>query len=120
MKSQFIQHAIQEAEKSQQHFKHGAILVKKNKMISGGHNRVTRKCQSHMFSIHAEMAAINHSSQSQGLTNTQIYVVRIDNNNLLADSKPCSNCQHFMKLHGITRVFFSTGILNKQFDSLYI
>lgn len=120
MKSQFIQYAIQEAEKSQQNFKHGAILVKKNKMISSGHNKVTRKCPSHMFSIHAEMAAIKHSSESQGtLTNTHIYVVRI-NNDGLADSKPCTNCQHFMKLHGITRVFYSTGIPDKEVKSLYI
>ena len=119
MKTQFIQHAIEEAKRSQQNFKHGAILVKKNKMISSGHNKVTKKCPSHMFSIHAEMAAIKQSSDSNGLANTHIYVVRI-NNDGLADSKPCINCQHFMKLHGISRVFYSTGLSNKAIDSLYI
>ena len=119
MKAQFIQHAIEEAQKSQQNFKHGAILVKKNRMISGGHNKVTRKCPSHMFSIHAEMAAIKHSSGSIGLAKTHLYVVRI-NNEGLADSKPCTDCQHFMKLHGISRVFYSTGLPTKEIDSLYI
>ena len=119
MKNQFIHYAMEEAEKSQQNFKHGAILVKHNKMISRGHNKVTRKCPSHMFSIHAEMAAIKQSSESQTLANTHIYVVRISNSGL-ADSKPCSNCQQFMKLHGITRVFYSTGIHNNEFNSLYI
>ena len=116
MKDRFIQHAIKEAKKSQQNFKHGAILVKKNKMISSGHNKVTKKCPSHMFSIHAEIAAIKHSSDSNGLTDTHIYVVRI-NNDGLADSKPCANCQHFMKLHGISRVFYSTGIANNEVES---
>ena len=118
MRKQFIQTAIEEASKSQQLFKHGAIVVKNKKIISIGHNKVTSKCPSHMHSIHAEMAAIKQSHEKSKLSNSHVYVVRITNMGL-ADSKPCINCQHFMKMHGITRVFYSTGNVH-EFESMFI
>jgi|TARA_B110000046_G_C12628067_1_gene247485 tRNA(Arg) A34 adenosine deaminase TadA len=119
MKQQFIVRAMEEAQRSDQNFKHGALLVKNRKIISQGHNRTTTKCPSHMFSIHAEIAAIKQFSEKINIQNSHIYVVRINNQSSLADSKPCYNCQHFMKLHGISRVFYSTGKEN-EFNNLYI
>lgn len=119
MKKQFILKAIEEAERSAQNFKHGAILVKNNKVLAVGHNHVTKKCPSHMHSVHAEMAAIKQSSEKPStIQNAHIYVVRI-NSCGLADSKPCCLCQQFMKMHGISRVFYSTG-KEDDFASLYI
>lgn len=119
MKKQFILKAIEEAKRSSQNFKHGAILVKNKKVIAVGHNRVTKRCPSHMYSVHAEMAAIQQSNNKpSSIQNAHIYVVRI-NNCGLADSKPCCLCQQFMKIHGISRVFYSTGI-DYDLASLYI
>jgi len=120
MKKQFILKAIEEAERSHQNFKHGAILVKNKKILSSGHNHVTKRCPSHMHSVHAEMDAIKQSTdKSSVIQNSHIYVVRI-NKCGLADSKPCCLCQHFMKMHGISRVFYSTGSTDDEFASLYI
>ena len=120
MRKQFILKAIEEAEKSQQNFKHGAILVKNKKVIATGYNRVTQKCPSHMFSVHAEIAAIKSSTdKTKVISDSHIYVVRI-NSCGLADSKPCLKCQQFMKIHGISRVFYSTGGESNEIASLYI
>lgn len=119
MRQVIVKMAIEEATRSAQHFKHGAVVVRNGKIISTGHNKVTTKCPSHMYSIHAEMAAIKHSNERCGLVDSHIYVVRI-NKCGLADSKPCANCQRFMKLHGVSRVYYSTGDTAQQFKSLYI
>lgn len=118
MKKHFICKAIEQAEKSSQNFKHGAILVKNNKIVSFGHNKVTQKGPSHLYSVHAEMAAIKHSTNLHKISNSHVYVVRI-NRCGLAESKPCEKCQQFMRLHGVSRVFYSTGV-DDEFKSLYI
>lgn len=120
MKKQFILKAIEEANRSDQNFKHGAILVKNKKVVATGHNHVTKKCPAHMHSVHAEMAAIKQSKEkSSVINNSHIYVVRV-NSCGLADSKPCCLCQQFMKMHGVSRVFYSTGKGQDDFASLYI
>jgi tRNA(Arg) A34 adenosine deaminase TadA len=117
MRKEFISKAIEQAERSSQNFKHGAIIVKNKKIISLGHNKISSKVPSHLYSIHAEMAAIKGSSKN--VTNSHCYVVRV-NTYGLAESKPCEKCQQFMKMHGVTRVFYSTGSKLEEFKSLYI
>ena len=120
MKKSFVDLAISEAERSYQNFKHGAIVVRSGKVISSGHNKVSSRCPNHMYSIHAESAAIKNCSEKTGcLTNSHVYVVRI-NKTGLAGSQPCSKCQRFMKLHGVSRVFYSTGRREQMWDSMYI
>ena len=117
MKKAIVDIAVDEALRSGQNMKHGAVIVRSGKILSSGHNKVTNKGPSHMFSCHAEMAAIKQSTKRGALQDAHLYVVRI-NNCGLADSKPCCNCQRFMKIHGISRVFFSTN--SGTFDSMYI
>ena len=107
--TRIIDTAYEEAKRSAQNHKHGAVLVRSGKIVATGHNKVTRKVPSHMFSIHAEMAAIKASHQKCMLADSQIYVVRVNKEMNLADSKPCELCQRFMKHHGISRVFYSTN-----------
>ena len=116
MRRNIVDLAIMEAERSGQNFKHGAVIVRSGKVLSSGHNKVSTKCPSHMYSIHAEMAAIKHSSIN--VCDSQLYVVRI-NAQGLADSKPCPKCTQFMRIHGISRVYYSTGKKN-EFGSMYI
>ena len=120
MKRAFLEMAVNEAERSYQNFKHGAILVKGGKVISTGHNKVSTRCPAHMYSIHAESAAIKNCTEKTGsLSNTHVYVVRI-NKTGLAGSLPCAKCQRFMKIHGVSRVFYSTGRRDQLWDSMYI
>ena len=119
MRKQFVDIAIDEAYKSFQNHKHGAVVVRGGKLIASGHNKVTTRCPSHMFSVHAEMAAIKHVSSRAELIDCHVYVVRVGKCGL-ARSDPCVLCQRFMKMHGVSRVFFSTGDETKRFGSLYI
>lgn len=110
--------AIVEAGRSEQNHKHGAVVVQGGKVVSTGHNKVTTKVPSHMFSRHAEMAAIRqYSSKTKTLNDACVYVVRL-NRCGLADSTPCVLCQQYMRTHGIKRVFYSTG--QDTFGSMYI
>jgi len=111
-----MQLAEDQAHKSSQNFKHGAVLVRNGKVISSGHNKVTTRCPSHMYSVHAEMAAIKQSSSNE-LKDAQLYVVRVRKCGHVAESRPCRKCQQFMKLHGISRCYFTT---DDGFDSMYI
>ena len=85
-------------------FRHGAIVVKHNKIVSYGRNRDTfrqRRC------IHAEEDAINacHRRDCVGAT---LYVVRVKADNLtLGLSKPCSRCTTIITKAGIEQVFYS-------------
>ena len=115
---QLLDIAQQEAQKSGQNFRHGAVLVKNGKIVSAGHNRVTSRPGSHVYSTHAEMAAIKHCSERT--SDAHLYVVRVRKCGALADSKPCPRCQKFMKMHGIQRVFYSTGDDDDPFDSMYM
>lgn len=117
MKSYFIDAAIEEANRSRQNHKHGAVLVKCGKVISSGHNKVTGKLPSHMYSIHAEMAAIKDSNERCGLVDTHLYVVRM-NKQGLAQSKPCKLCHQYMKRHGIRRVTYSND--ENSLESMYL
>ena len=110
--------AVQEAYRSGQNFKHGAVIVRSGKVLSSGHNKVTTRCPSHMYSIHAEMAAIKQSNVKNNLDMSHLYVVRV-NKCGLAESKPCAKCQQYMRIHGIKRVFYSTGN-GDEFDSMYL
>ena len=118
MKKLALDLAIDEANRSAQNHKHGAVVVQGGKVVASGHNKVTTRVPSHMYSKHAEMAAIDQfSSKTKTLNDACVYVVRIGKCGL-ADSTPCVLCQQFMKQRGIKRVFFSTG--NHSFGSMYI
>ena len=119
MKKEALDLAIAEAHRSSQNHKHGAVVVQGGKVVATGHNRVTRRVPSHMYSKHAEMAAIDqYSSKTKSLIDACVYVVRINSRCGLANSAPCALCQRYMKSHGIKRVFFSTG--EDSFGSMYI
>jgi len=118
----FIDLATQEALKSTQNFKHGAVLVKNGKLVSKGYNHSSGNIQHEMWSVHAEMDAVMSSKitkrRSQKFADCyKLYVVRV-NSSGLADSKPCIRCQKFMKRFNIARVFYSTNC--QIIDDMYV
>lgn len=114
-----IRVAIEEALKSGLTNKHGAVIVKRNKIISKGHNRFNwspHKEFSGKWSLHAEIDAINNIGDRKKLRNADIYVVRlafdIDKCKFyLRYSAPCDECykklKKCMKKYGLRNVYFS-------------
>lgn len=111
MKLRFFQLAEKLAIKSNHpDHKHGAVLVRKGKIIGIGFNQSKTHAQSnHPFrTIHAEFSAIINS-QLQEFDNCEMYIVRKRKNGTLANSKPCYFCERMLKSLSVKRVYYSTN-----------
>jgi cytidine deaminase len=82
---------------------HVAAIYKRNKLIS----IATNSLKSHPLmagfypdypgmGLHAELAAIIQAGIDGDFTKKSLYVIRIDNNGNLANSKPCIYCQRLI------------------------
>jgi deoxycytidylate deaminase len=120
---------IEVALKSDQHHRHGALLVKNNRIISDGYNMRRGILKRQLCcSIHAEQMAlmtyygphlmydvkrgwfINRSIKNR--RNFDIVVARvsnIDGNIIFKDSCPCKKCLEMMRGIGIKSCVYSTG-----------
>lgn len=106
----YIDRCVEEAERSDIHFQHGAILIKNNKIIGRGYNKYCGHKLHHLRTVHAEMNAIQNSVTND-IENATMYVIRLSQltEDGLGSSCPCSKCTKFMKLHKINKVIYSTG-----------
>jgi cytidine deaminase len=66
-------------------------------VLSRGYNHYTLQNCNTGTSTHAEVSAINNLPSTKKKININIYVIRIDRNGNRTYSKPCPNCQKFMK-----------------------
>ncbi len=112
--NKFIQIAIEEANKSNHRQKVGCIIFDKKRIISKGHNYAQKsvkklhpKFQRFPFSIHAEVDTIIKAKTD--LKGTSILVIRVNKNNQFRLSKPCSNCQEYIKYIKIKKVYYSVS-----------
>lgn len=87
--------------------KHGAVIVRKNKVVSLGFNKAsTHPKSNHKYKhIHAEVHAILMAKVP--LEGCSLYVYRETKDGVPAMSKPCASCEEFIKLAGITKVYYS-------------
>lgn len=104
----FIKLAKKESAKSDHHsHKLGCIIVKNNKVIGMGHNRLkthTKSWHPHK-SIHAEfMAALNCNFD---LRDSVIYVYREHKNGVSALSRPCPSCWKWLMQSGAKSVIYT-------------
>lgn len=102
---------VNEAEKSSHSFfRHGAISLYKNKILTKGHNQCLNK-DIIFTSMHAEMSVIQQLKRMnlnlKKIKKLTIVVIRINKNGLLRQSKPCNKCQHIMKRYGIKKCIYS-------------
>lgn len=90
-------------------YKHGAVIVHKNRIISSGFNRLkTSPRSTHAFQqIHAEMDAIFKSRVD--LKKCTMYITRETKDGRLAESRPCPACMEVIRASGIKKVFYSTN-----------
>ena len=98
----------------------GCVIVEGSRIISSGHNSVTR-CSlilrslvliqiggEHRWDCQAETAALLPLiRQRANLTSCAAYLYRSHKDGSLAISRPCSRCMSLMRAVGIRRVFFT-------------
>lgn len=118
VKEEYILEATNQALKSPLSKKHGAIVIKDNKILAKGFNRYIEACSMKSsrkkLSVHAEKDALSKVSKSD-LVGTMLIVVRISPEGDLIMSKPCLNCQKFIKRMRVSTVYYSFSILPKKY-----
>ena len=94
----------------------GAVVVKGNRILSTGCNRIGfskyLRDRPHSCSVHAEQQAILQllkARRMNDLIGATIYVSRIGRNGKARLSRPCSNCNQLIHTVGISRVVFTTN-----------
>lgn len=109
MKLRFFQLAKRLTEFSDHH-QHsiGSVIVKKNRVISVGHNSLKTHTHSpHGFkSTHSEFKAC-WGANPKDLKGASIYVYRQRRDGSLALARPCSSCYSFIKSCGIKYVYYT-------------
>lgn len=109
MKSKFFEIA-KTASKLSDHSAHklGAVIVKKNKIISIGFNKKkTHTKSNHPWKgLHAEVCAIIKTKKD--LIGCTIYVYRETKLGRLATAKPCPSCFLAIKKTGIKEICYTT------------
>lgn len=99
MKPKLINRAIKEAKKSQQRFKHAALILRAGAVISFAFNTEN---------THAEVRAIKRASSADRCT---LISIRVNANGEPANAKPCLKCWNAMIKAGIEDVKYSnTGL----------
>lgn len=115
--------ASQEALKSKQTFRHGAVITGKGgKIVVAGYNKGNRtKVLNHVFTcVHAEMDAMHKlincvlipkygKDYKKHIKKYSIWVVRLENSEEIkyTYSKPCFYCSQLMKQYGFSNVYYS-------------
>ena len=85
-------------------FQHGSVCVRKNTIVGRGTNKGR---------LHAEVSSLicgQNSQNNKSLRNSPpvVFVVRVNVSGQFRNSKPCENCQRFMRRVGVQKVYFST------------
>lgn len=109
MKLKYFNLARKSSKKSDHKHKLGAVVVKGNKVLSLGFNKVkTHPKSPHNFkTIHAEFDAINEVKYDD-LRNADIYVYRETKDGKMADSFPCQYCQQLIEMYEFRNIFYTT------------
>jgi len=80
-------------------FFHSAVLIRGGSLIATGYNKGNR---------HAEMACIGKAwgSEVEGCT---LLSIRVTKGGLLANGKPCFDCEQALRKAGIKKIMYSTA-----------
>lgn len=109
---QYLKLAVNAALSSKERRKHGAVIVKSNRVLSIGVNKfrnhpdiipepfIKRAC-----SVHAEVDALKKIGYDA--RNATIYVARVNNQNQPMMSRPCNNCYTTIKDAGIKNIVYT-------------
>ena len=102
----------------------GAVVVKGNRVLAVGHNRIgfSRYLPTRPYpeSVHAEQQAILEllkSRRQDELIGATIYVSRIGANNNVRLARPCKCCDDLIRAVGISKVVFTTNEGVAEYES---
>lgn len=79
-------------------FRHGALLIKGGSVIAFAHN--TRQ--------HAEAAVLKKVTAQQA-KNSIMWTARINKNDIIGNSYPCSECIDVIEKFGVKEVYYTTS-----------
>jgi deoxycytidylate deaminase len=92
-------------------YRHGAVIVHRGKVISGGFNVYYTGTfgypERQHNSIHGEISAILNTPNKGILSECILYVVRINSNGNFLSSKPCTHCENIIEKYNIRRVIYT-------------
>lgn len=115
MNTRILQVAHNMALKSNDKFRLGAALVRRNRVISAGVNNMRKThplVQKHapdidfLLGVHAEIHCCIGVS-AKDLWRAELYVVRLLRNGQRALAKPCKICQSYLRSVGVAGVWFT-------------
>lgn len=102
--NRFLNVATGEARKSTYLYRLGAVVLRKNKIVGRGYNKLKthpKLSKYGYYSCHAECDAIMRASEGDTLV-----VVRLLKSGKLCCSKPCDRCLKFAKDYGIKKIYY--------------
>lgn len=102
--------------------RHGAVVVRKGRIIGRGFNKTTNDpktvSEEHIkthCSRHAEVEAMRNANWNvKGCT---LYVARVSKSGRIGNSRPCEYCQEKIEKMGIKKIVYTTG--DKRWISVY-
>lgn len=108
MKLKFFDLAKKLSTRSDHRHKLGAVIVRKNRIISFGWNETkTHSKSNHPWkALHAETSAIIYANPKE-LIGSEIYIYRELKDGTPADSRPCEFCMKLIRQVGIETIYFS-------------
>jgi len=108
---QYLKLAKNAALSSKERRKHGAVIIKSNRVLSIGVNKfrnhpdiIPESLVKTSCSVHAEVDALNKIKDARGAT---IYVARINNFGKSMLSRPCNNCYSAIRESGIKHIVYT-------------
>ena len=110
MKRLFFQEAYNQALKSEMNFNHGAVLIRRGKIVGRGYNTYFNSNSNEKNSLHAEVSAILDGLKKishEDLKRCELVIIRINKHGEHLNSKPCCHCQNFINKFNIRKVFYS-------------
>lgn len=89
---------------------HGSALISNGKLVSLGTNKIIKSFivngKRFVRTIHAELDVFSTFPKKLS-KNMDIIVIRVNNQNILKNSRPCNQCIEKLLLCGIRKVYYS-------------
>lgn len=103
--------ALRTAENSESRQRHAALVVRAGRVLAVGINVdknhptiLEESVVKHKASVHAEVRALRRVVDATGCT---LYVARAMRCGRAGNSKPCSNCDTYIRSRGVKRVIYT-------------
>lgn len=110
IKRLFLNEAYNQALKSEMNFNHGSVLIYRGKIVGKGYNSYSNSIYNDKSSVHAEVSAIKDGLKkisTEELKKCELVIIRVNRSGECLNSKPCRNCENFIKKFNIKKVFYS-------------